>query len=174
MALAEQGVDIIAVDLCRDIGTVSYALATAADLEETVRLVEERGRRIVASATDVRDMESLSTALEGGLKELGRLDIVLVNAGIAPESLLEADPSEAWANVIDVNLTGAWNTTRLCKEVLVKGGERRVDRDHQFDGGSQGHIGRYGSGRGIRGQQARAGWIDAGALPGVGAALDPA
>jgi SDR family mycofactocin-dependent oxidoreductase len=122
VALAEQGVDIIAVDLCRDIDTVSYTLATAADLEETVRLVEEQGRRIVAFPADVRDMKSLSSALEGGLKELGRLDIVLVNAGIAPESLPEADATQSWANVIDVNLTGAWNTTRLSKEVLVKGG----------------------------------------------------
>ena len=117
-----EGVDIIAVDLCRDIDTVSYALATVADLEETVRLVEEQGRRIVASPADVRDVKSLSAGLEKGLKEFGRLDIVLVNAGIAPESLPEADASEAWTNVIDVNLTGAWNTTRLCKEVLVKGG----------------------------------------------------
>ncbi len=61
VALAEQGVDIIAVDLCRDIDTVSYALATAADLEETVRLVQEQGRRIVAFPADVRDMKSLSS-----------------------------------------------------------------------------------------------------------------
>jgi NAD(P)-dependent dehydrogenase (short-subunit alcohol dehydrogenase family) len=71
VALAEQGVDIIAVDLCRDIDTVSYALATAADLEETVQLVEKQGRRIVASPADVRDVTSLSAALEGGLRNSG-------------------------------------------------------------------------------------------------------
>ncbi len=121
VALAEQGVDIIAVDLCEDIDTVSYSLATSADLDETVRLVEAQHRRIVACQADVRDLDALSTALERGLNELGRLDIVLANAGIAPSSIPVADPALSWANVLGVNLTGVWNTTHLAKRVLKKG-----------------------------------------------------
>jgi SDR family mycofactocin-dependent oxidoreductase len=121
VALAEHGVDIIAVDLCQDIDTVSYALASSDDLDETVRLVEAQNRRIVACRADVRDMEALSVALDRGLAELGRLDIVIANAGIAPSSTPVADPALSWANVIGVNLTGVWNTTHLAKRVLKKG-----------------------------------------------------
>jgi NAD(P)-dependent dehydrogenase (short-subunit alcohol dehydrogenase family) len=95
VALAERGVDIIAVDLCEDIDTVSYALASSADLNETVRLVEEQHRRIVAYRTDVRDLDALSAALDRGVEELGRLDIVLANAGIAPSSIPVAETGAA-------------------------------------------------------------------------------
>ncbi len=121
VALAERGVDIIAVDLCEDIDTVSYALASAADLDETVRLVEGQHRRIVAYQADVRDLDALSAALDRGLEELGRLDIVLANAGIAPSSVPVADPALSWGNVIGVNLTGVWNTTYVGKRALKKG-----------------------------------------------------
>lgn len=122
VALAERGVDIIAVDRCEDIDTVSYALASPAELDETARLVEEQGRRIVARRADVRDLDALSGALDDGLAELGRLDIVLANAGIAPSSTPVADPARSWANVLDVNLTGVWNTTHVGKQVLTAGG----------------------------------------------------
>ncbi|MGA7420258.1 MAG: mycofactocin-coupled SDR family oxidoreductase [Acidimicrobiales bacterium] len=121
VALAEQGVDIIAVDLCEDIDTVSYSLATSAELDETARLVEAQDRRIVACKADVRDLDALSTALERGLTELGRLDIVIANAGIAPSSIPVADPALSWGNVLGVNLTGVWNTTHLTKRVLKAG-----------------------------------------------------
>jgi SDR family mycofactocin-dependent oxidoreductase len=121
VALAEQGVDIIAVDLCEDIDTVSYSLATSAELDETARLVEAHDRRIVACKADVRDLDALSTALERGLTELGRLDIVIANAGIAPSSIPVADPALSWGNVLGVNLTGVWNTTHLTKRVLKAG-----------------------------------------------------
>jgi SDR family mycofactocin-dependent oxidoreductase len=121
VALAEHGVDIIAVDLCQDIDTVSYALASPADLEETARLVEEQGRRVVAVQADVRDLDALSAALDRGVAELGRLDIVLANAGIAPSSTPVADPALSWGNVIGVNLTGVWNTTYIGKRALKQG-----------------------------------------------------
>jgi SDR family mycofactocin-dependent oxidoreductase len=121
VALAEHGVDIIAVDLCQDIDTVSYALASPADLDETARLVEEQGRRVVGVQADVRDLDDLSAALDRGVSELGRLDIVLANAGIAPSSTPVADPALSWANVIAVNLTGVWNTTTIAKRALKQG-----------------------------------------------------
>jgi NAD(P)-dependent dehydrogenase (short-subunit alcohol dehydrogenase family) len=83
--LASEGADVIAVDLCDQIASVPYPMATADDLAETVELVEATGARIVATRADVRDRASLETALKAGVEQLGsRLDIVVANAGIAP------------------------------------------------------------------------------------------
>jgi SDR family mycofactocin-dependent oxidoreductase len=110
------------VDICAQIDTVPYQLATAADLKETATEVEARGRRIVASETDVRSLEDMQAAVREGVAQLGRLDIVVANAGI---SLLgrERDPVQDWQDVIDVNLTGVWNTLRATVPVLVDQGE---------------------------------------------------
>src|SRR6476469_4306050 len=80
--LAEEGADIIAVDLCHDIASLTYRLAQPEDLEETVRLVEKEGRRIIATEADVRDIDQLKAALAGGVAELGGLDVVVANAGV--------------------------------------------------------------------------------------------
>ena len=80
--LAEEGADIIAVDICRDYDTVSYSLATEADLDDTVKAVEALDRRIVAATADVRDAAALKSVVDDGVAELGRLDIVCANAGI--------------------------------------------------------------------------------------------
>lgn len=81
MRLAQEGADIIAVDVCKQVETVPYPTATSDDLAETVRQVEALDRRIVASETDVRDLAALTKAVNDGVAELGRLDIVLANAG---------------------------------------------------------------------------------------------
>ena len=93
--LAQEGADIIAVDICAQIGSVAYPMATPDDLAETVKEVEALDRRIVARQADVRDEAGLRAAFEAGVAELGPVDIVLANAGIAPMSLGE-DPPEAW------------------------------------------------------------------------------
>ena len=103
--LASEGADIIAVDLCDQIAAVPYPLATPDDLAATVKLVEDTGARIVAKQADVRDRESLRRHCRPALAELGRLDIVIANAGIAPMA-----GDDAWQDVIDVNLTGVYNT----------------------------------------------------------------
>ena len=112
--MAEEGADIIAVDICEDIESVTaYDLATEADLAETVKLVEALDRRIVAEKADVRDIEALTAAVERGVAQLGRLDIIVANAGIfshAPESHNYGE--QAWADVLDVNLTGVWHSVR--------------------------------------------------------------
>lgn len=118
--LAEEGADIIAVDLCRDIESTKYALASSEDLKETVRLVEELDRRIVAVQADVRDIEQLRDALKRGLSELGRLDIVVAQAGIAP--LRGEPPMQAWSDVIDVNLIGTINAIQAALPHLTEGG----------------------------------------------------
>ena len=121
VALAEAGADIVGLDLCHDIETVSYPMATADDLEETVRLVEARGRRMLARQADVRDLDVPSAVVADAVAEFGRLDIVLANAGIAPGYGLRKDPATTWGNVIAVNLTGVWNTTWATKQALIDG-----------------------------------------------------
>ena len=116
--LAADGADIIAVDLCDQIASVPYPLATADDLAATVKLVEDSGARIVAKQADVRDRASLSAALQAGLDEFGRLDIVVANAGIAPMQ----SGDDGWRDVIDVNLTGVYHTIKAAIPTMVKQG----------------------------------------------------
>ncbi|OBA99025.1 3-ketoacyl-ACP reductase [Mycobacteriaceae bacterium 1482268.1] len=117
--LAAQGANVIAVDICDQIASVPYPMATPGDLAETVKLVEETGARIVAREADVRDREALQLALQAGLGEFGRLDIVIANAGIAPMETGDA----GWHDVIDVNLTGTYNTVEVSVPTLVEQGD---------------------------------------------------
>jgi SDR family mycofactocin-dependent oxidoreductase len=122
VALAERGVDIIAFDLCADITSVSYPLGTRDDLAETARRVEEHDRRVIATAVDVRNLHALCAAVESAVSDLGRLDIVLANAGIAPAMGPGMDPEVSWRDVVDVNLTGVWNTSYATKAAIIAGG----------------------------------------------------
>jgi SDR family mycofactocin-dependent oxidoreductase len=116
--LASEGADVIAVDICDQIASVPYPLATADDLAATVKLVEDTGARIVATQADVRDRAALKAALTEGVEALGgRLDIVVANAGIAPMA-----GEDAWQDVIDVNLTGVFHTVELATRPMVKAG----------------------------------------------------
>ncbi len=106
--LAEEGADIIAVDLCHDVASLKYPLSTPEDFTETVSQVQHHGRRIVATQADVRDVRQLRAALDAGLAEFGRLDVVVANAGIAG---LRGEPQiDAWRDVINTNLIGVLNT----------------------------------------------------------------
>ena len=116
--LATDGADIIAVDLCDQIASVPYPLANSDDLAATVKLVEDTGARIVAKEADVRDRASLSAAVQAGVDELGRLDIVVANAGIAPMQ----SGDDGWRDVIDVNLTGVYNTIKAAIPTMVRQG----------------------------------------------------
>jgi len=110
--MAEEGADIIAVDICHDIDSNRYPLASAADLTETERLVKERGRRIVAKQADVRERSELLDALDAGLTDLGRLDIVVANAGIMPMTPAPADAQD-FVDATDVDLIGVMNTVAV-------------------------------------------------------------
>jgi SDR family mycofactocin-dependent oxidoreductase len=116
--LAADGANVIAVDLCEQIASVPYPLATPDDLAATVKLVEDTGARIVARQGDVRDRASLSAALQAGLDEFGRLDIVVANAGIAPMQ----SGGDGWRDVIDVNLTGVYHTVEVAIPTMIKQG----------------------------------------------------
>lgn len=116
--VAEEGGDVIAVDVCRDLGATSYPLATPDELSETVRLVEKAGGRIVARAADVRDTAALRAVVREGMETFGRLDVVIANAAIAGNGSVSAITDRQWQDVIDVNLTGVWNTVRATVEQL--------------------------------------------------------
>jgi SDR family mycofactocin-dependent oxidoreductase len=115
--LASEGANVIAVDLCAQIASVPYPLGTPEELAATVKLVEDTGARIVARQGDVRDRASLAAALQAGLDEFGRLDIVIANAGIAP-----MQSADAWHDVIDVNLTGAYHTVDVAVPTMIEQG----------------------------------------------------
>ena len=121
--LAEEGADIIAVDLAEPVPSVNaYPPATEEDLAETVKQVEALDRRIVAHQADVRDPGALRAALDDGVAQLGRLDIVVANAGIYQISpALELDDA-AWQETIGINLTGVWNTVKAALPHLIDGG----------------------------------------------------
>jgi (+)-trans-carveol dehydrogenase len=118
--LAQEGADIIAVDLAGPVESVTaYPGATEEDLAETVKQVEALDRRIIAHKADVRDPRALKQALDDGVAQLGKLDIVCANAGIYQmHPALELDDA-GWQETIDINLTGVWNTVKVALPHLV-------------------------------------------------------
>ena len=120
--LAEEGADIIAIDICRDYDTVGYPLATKADLAETVKAVEALDRRIVATVADVREASALKTAVDDGVAQLGRLDIVSANAGICTIQTWDQVTPQVWQDTLDTNLTGVWNTMVVSVPHLIAAG----------------------------------------------------
>jgi SDR family mycofactocin-dependent oxidoreductase len=124
LRLADAGADIVALDICADeVETVPYALAARADLDETVALVEAKGRRIVADEADVRDLGQVQKVVDAGLGELGRIDIVCANAGVGSWSVSWEMSEQVWKDMIDVNLTGVFNTVRAALPSMVERGE---------------------------------------------------
>lgn len=118
--LAEEGADVIAVDVCEQLESVVYPMSTTEDLDETVRLVTGLGRRIAASTADVRDRAALRQAFADGVAELGAVTIVVANAGIGPGGAASAD--QQWDEVIDVNLKGVFNTGRVAIPSMIENG----------------------------------------------------
>jgi SDR family mycofactocin-dependent oxidoreductase len=116
--LAEEGADIIGVDLPDEIESMNYPMSTQEDLDETINLVEKLGRRIIATKADVRDRGALKKAVDDGVSELGRLDIVVANAGICP---LGPMPPRVFLDVFDIDFIGAYNTFMVCYPHLQDG-----------------------------------------------------
>jgi SDR family mycofactocin-dependent oxidoreductase len=112
LRLAQEGADIIAVDLMEQIESNPYPLATPEDMKETVRLVEAQDRRIIAAKADVRSRDQLREALDHGVAELGRLDIVSANAGILPMAMGDPDPLD-FVDASDVDLIGVMNAVAV-------------------------------------------------------------
>jgi SDR family mycofactocin-dependent oxidoreductase len=123
LRLAQEGADIIAVDIAGPVPSIEmYPPATEEDLAETVRLVEALDRRIVATKADVRDTAALKAAVDDGVAQLGRLDIVLANAGVFEIQPALEVTDDAWREMIDINLTGVWNTCKVALPHLIDGG----------------------------------------------------
>jgi (+)-trans-carveol dehydrogenase len=110
--LAEEGADIIAVDIAGQIASVPYAMSSPSDLAETVKAVEALDRRIVATQADVRDYGALKAALDDGVAQLGKLDIVSANAGIASYAPADELTEDMWQDMLDTNLTGVWHAAK--------------------------------------------------------------
>ena len=121
--LASEGADIIGIDICHDVEG-ALEMATPDDLAETVKLVEAQDRRIIATQADVRDLDAVKAAVDAGVEELGRLDIVVANAGIASMGgPVEKMSQDNWKHTIDINLTGLWNTARVAIPHMIAGGQ---------------------------------------------------
>jgi SDR family mycofactocin-dependent oxidoreductase len=112
--LAQEGADIIAIDVCKPISSSSeIPPATADDLAQTADLVKAQNRRIVTAEVDVRDYDALKAAVDSGVEQLGRLDIIVANAGIGNGgNTLDKTSEDDWKDMIDVNLSGVWHTVK--------------------------------------------------------------
>jgi len=121
--LAEEGADIIGFDLLEQVGTIDYPMSTQADLDETISQVEALDRRIHAVKADVRDIAAVTAAYRAGVAELGPVDIVLANAGIAQLGSAEPDPVRTFDDVIDINLRGVWNTVWPVANDMIERGK---------------------------------------------------
>lgn len=120
--LAEEGADIVAIDACAQIEHVPYELPTPEDLAETKRQVEALGRRCMSAVADVRSLADLQAIADEAVADLGHIDIVLGNAGAAVFSKVwEMEPDE-WQTMIDINLTGVWNTVRATLPAMIEAG----------------------------------------------------
>jgi (+)-trans-carveol dehydrogenase len=122
--LAQEGADIIAIDICKPISRSSeIPPSTPDDLAETADLVKAQNRRIVTTEVDVRDYDALKAAVDNGVEQLGRLDIIVANAGIGNGgATLDQTSEHDWQDMIDVNLSGVWHTVKAAVPHLLSGG----------------------------------------------------
>jgi SDR family mycofactocin-dependent oxidoreductase len=121
--LAREGADIIAVDICRKFEASPADGATPEDLDETAGLVKDAGGRVVTAEVDVRDFDALRAAVDGGVEQLGRLDVIVANAGIGTTAgKLHKTDEALWQEMIDVNLSGVWKTVKAGVPHLLEGG----------------------------------------------------
>ncbi|MEV6136689.1 mycofactocin-coupled SDR family oxidoreductase [Nocardia sp. NPDC051990] len=121
--LAEEGANIVAIDICGDVASTRYAGATAEDLAHTAELVEAVGGKILTAHVDVRNSRELDQAVEKGCQTFGSIDIVSVNAGIAGYGPAVELPEDDWQEMIDINLTGAWKTVRAVAPSMIAAGK---------------------------------------------------
>lgn len=122
LRLAEEGADIIALDICAPVETVGYPLGSEEDLKETVAEVEKLGRRCIPIQADVRDYDAVQAGLNRGVSELGHVDIVCANAGILTMGGAHEQTDEQWDTMIGVNLTGVWHTVKAAMPALMEQG----------------------------------------------------
>jgi SDR family mycofactocin-dependent oxidoreductase len=143
VALAEQGADIIAVDICTDIEAIPYPLATKSDLDTTTELVRNTGRKAVPVIADVRDLAALEAGVQAGIDELGDIDIVIANAGVVAIGNPETRDQSLFTTIVDTNLKGVWHTMLATVPSIVRKGR---GGSVVLVSSSQGLVGRGGDG----------------------------
>lgn len=126
VTLAKEGADIVLVDRCADYDSVGYPQATEADLAETVSLVEAEDRRCLAEQADVRDAGQLQKVVDQAVATLGRVDILLANAGISAGAPIQISTVEQWDDVVGTNLTGVFNSMRAVAPIMIGQGYGRI------------------------------------------------
>jgi SDR family mycofactocin-dependent oxidoreductase len=124
--LAEEGADVIAVDICAHVPSTRYDGTTEDDLRTTVELVEKAGARVVSAVVDIRDYDRLAEVVAAGVRELGRLDVVVANAGVVTYGRLWELTPEEFHEVMDINVTGTWHTIRATVPTLIEQGRGGV------------------------------------------------
>jgi len=135
LSATEEGAAVIGVDLCAQMESVNYPMATIEDLEETAALVADRGGRMVARVADVRDRDALAAAQADGVAEFGRVDCVVANAGVMTHAVpASLNSGRAWEDSLAVILTGVWKNPAGMRSLAEGAGARRIDRDHQLLG----------------------------------------
>jgi len=125
--LAEEGADLILVDICESLPELEYPLATPEDLAETARLAEKHGGRVLTHVVDVRDADALAAVVNDGVAELGGLDASVANAGVLTVGTWDQTTQQHWRTVLDVNLIGTWNTCAAALPHLVERGGSLVN-----------------------------------------------
>lgn len=117
--LAREGADVVICDLCADLPSVGYRLASEDDLRHTAKLVEEEGRRCLAVVADVRDPDSVTDVVRQAQERFGSVDVLLANAGISHAHPIQDYEPAAWQEIIDINLTGVFNSMRAVAPVMI-------------------------------------------------------
>ncbi len=135
LRLAEEGADVVALDLCGPVPGTDYPPATEADLRQTADLVRAAGRRAVTAVADVRDDAALRAAVDAAVAGLGHLDVVVANAGVVVAAPAEHLTTEAWRTVVDTNLTGVWNTVSAALPHLLAAGAASIVVTSSANGG---------------------------------------
>jgi (+)-trans-carveol dehydrogenase len=120
--LAQEGADIIAVDICRGFDASPAPAATPEDLDITAGMIKDAGARVVTDVVDVREYDALQAAVDSGVEQLGRLDVIVANAGIGTMSgKLHKTDEALWQEMIDVNLSGVWKTVKAGVPHILRG-----------------------------------------------------
>ncbi|MBX7433902.1 mycofactocin-coupled SDR family oxidoreductase [Mycobacterium sp. Y57] len=122
VALAAGGADIIAIDICADIESIPYPLATKEDLDETAQLVRDAGGRIVAKVADVRDLKVLRAGIDSGIEAFGEVDVVVANAGVVGMGLPDPEDDQVYRDIVDTNLLGVWHTIVATAPSMIRRG----------------------------------------------------
>jgi SDR family mycofactocin-dependent oxidoreductase len=122
LRLAAEGADVIVVDVCAPLPSVAYDSATPEDLAETVQLIEKTGRRVISGTVDIRDLDALRGVVHDAVRQLGRLDVIVANAGICVPKAWDQVTPKIFEDTISTNVTGTWNTVMAGAPHLVAAG----------------------------------------------------